>query len=39
VARTGGWTMKSSDFMVDFYWQVCTIIVRIEGLPDDPAEP
>jgi hypothetical protein len=39
VARTGGWTMKSHDFMVDFYWQVCTVIVRIERLPDDPAEP
>ncbi len=39
VARTGGWTMKSHDFMVDFYWQACTVIVRIERLPDDPAEP
>ncbi|MCU1585947.1 MAG: hypothetical protein JWM49_2503 [Microbacteriaceae bacterium] len=38
VGSTGGWTMKSVDFMVDFYWQVCTVIVRIERL-SDPAEP
>jgi hypothetical protein len=28
--ESGYWTFQSHDFLTDFYWQVCTKIVRIE---------
>jgi hypothetical protein len=39
VGATGAWTMQAFDFMIDFYWQACSVIVRIERLPDDPDKP